>query len=111
MSIGMSPFRALYGYDSFTFLEMDFGDSRDPMDKEWIHESQDILRELKDHLKRVQHQWKLYEDKHIVDHNFKVRDLVYPRLQEYRHASIKKHGIQKLKPHFYGPYRVKMKVG
>jgi hypothetical protein len=65
MSIGMSPFRALYSYDSLTFVEMVFGDSRAPMAKEWIQEIQDILRELKDHLQRAQNQHKLYADKHI----------------------------------------------
>jgi hypothetical protein len=38
-SIGMTPFRALYGYDSLTFIEVDLGDSRDPMDKDWVQES------------------------------------------------------------------------
>ena len=30
MSIGMSPFRELYGYDALSFFYMIFGDSRDP---------------------------------------------------------------------------------
>jgi len=34
MSIGMSPFKALYIYDPLTFVEIVFGDSRAPMDKE-----------------------------------------------------------------------------
>jgi hypothetical protein len=111
MSIGMSPFRALYGYDSLTFMEIAFGDSRAPMAKEWIQESQDILRELKDHLQRAQNQQKFYADKHRVERSFEVGDLVYLRLQPYRKESIKKSGVEKLKPHFYGPYRVRRKVG
>jgi hypothetical protein len=90
MSIGMSPFKALYGYDSLTFMEIAFGDSRAPMAKEWIQESQDILRELKDHLQRAQNQHKFYADKHRVEHSFEVGDLVYLRLQPYRQASIKR---------------------
>jgi transposase InsO family protein len=54
MSIGMSPFKALYSYDPLTFVEIVFEDSRAPMAKEWIQESQDILKELKDHLQRAQ---------------------------------------------------------
>jgi hypothetical protein len=54
MSIGMSPFRALYSYDPLTFLEIVFGDSRDHMAKEWIQEIQYILKELKHHLQRAQ---------------------------------------------------------
>jgi hypothetical protein len=111
MSIGMSPFKALYSYDPLTFVEIVFGDSRAPMAKEWIQESQDILKELKDHLQRAQNQHKLYVDRHRVERTFEVGDLVYLRLQPYRQASIKKNGIEKLKPRFYGPYMVKRKVG
>jgi hypothetical protein len=56
LSIGMSPFKALYNYDPLTFVEIVFGDKRDPMVKEWIHESQDILKELKDNLHRAKNQ-------------------------------------------------------
>ena len=54
MSIGMSPFRALYSYDPLSFMEISFGDSRALMVQDWIQQSQDILRELKDHLQRAQ---------------------------------------------------------
>ena len=50
MSIGMSPFRALYGYDALTFADMIFGDSRAPKAKDWVEESQEILKLLKDNL-------------------------------------------------------------
>jgi hypothetical protein len=36
MFIGMSPFKALYNYDPFTFFEIVFGDSRARITKEWI---------------------------------------------------------------------------
>jgi hypothetical protein len=53
MSIDMYPFRMLYGYDSLTFMDIYFRDSRAPMIKEWIQESQGIIRELKDHFQRA----------------------------------------------------------
>jgi len=46
----MTPFRALYDYDSLTFMEVVLGDNMAPMAKDWVQESQEILRELKDHL-------------------------------------------------------------
>jgi hypothetical protein len=92
MSIGMSPFRALYNYDPLTFVEIVFGDSRAPMVHDWIQKSQDILRELKYHLHRAQNQQKIQADKHRVEHTFEVGDLVYLRLQPYRQASIKRNG-------------------
>jgi hypothetical protein len=53
MSIGMTPFRALYSYDPLFFIEISFGDSRALMVQDWVQQSQDILRELKDHLQRA----------------------------------------------------------
>ena len=50
MSIEMSPFRALYGYDAITFAELIFGNNWAPKAKDWIQESQDILKALKDNL-------------------------------------------------------------
>jgi hypothetical protein len=111
MSIGMSPFRALYSYDPLSFVEIVFGDSRAPMVQDWIQQSQDILRELKDHLQRAQNQQKVQADKHRVERTFEVGDLVYLRLQPYRHASIKRSGAENLQPRFFGPYRVNRKVG
>jgi hypothetical protein len=49
-SIGMTPFRELYGYDSLTFMEVVLGDNKALMAKDWVQESQEIVRELKDHL-------------------------------------------------------------
>jgi hypothetical protein len=80
----MSPFRDLYSYDPLSFVEISFGDNRALMVQDWIQESQDILRELKDHLQRVQNQQKVQADKHRVDRTFEVGDLVYLRLQPYR---------------------------
>jgi hypothetical protein len=37
--------------------------------------------------------------------------LVFLRLQPYRQSSLKKSGTEKLKPRFYGPYRIMRQVG
>ena len=49
MTIRMTPFRALYGYDASTFADRIFGDTRAPKAKEWIQEGQDILKILREH--------------------------------------------------------------
>jgi hypothetical protein len=110
VSIGMTPFKALYNYDPLSFVEISFGDSRAPIVQDWVQQSQNILRELKDHLQREQNQQKVQADKHRVDHTFEVGDLVYLRLQPYRQDSIKRSGAEKLQPHFFGPYRINMKI-
>jgi hypothetical protein len=45
-----------------------------------------------------------------VEHSFEVRDLVYLCLQPYRQSSLKMKGAEKLKPGFYGPYRISRQV-
>jgi hypothetical protein len=111
MFIGMSPFRALYSYDPLTFVEIVFGDNRAPMVQDWIQKSQDILRELKDHLHKTQNQQIIQADKHRAKRTFEVGDLVILRLQPYRQASINRSGTEKLQTRFFGPYRVRRKVG
>ena len=50
MSIGMSPFKEIYGYDESNFTDHIFGDSRASKSKDWVEESQEILKFLKDNL-------------------------------------------------------------
>jgi hypothetical protein len=90
MSIGMTPFRALYGYNAPSFVDVVFGDNRAPNAKDWIHESQEILKILKENLQVAQNQEKIYADKHRVEHIFEEGDLVFLRLQPYRQSSLKR---------------------
>jgi hypothetical protein len=39
MSIRMSPFRELYGYDAPSFIDAAFGDNRVSEAKDWVEES------------------------------------------------------------------------
>ena len=50
MSIRMTPFKALYGYEAMDYADLAFGDSRTPKAKDWIQNSQDILKILKENL-------------------------------------------------------------
>jgi len=70
MSIGMNPFRALYGYDALTFADIVFGHSRVPKAKDWVQESQDILKALKDNLVTAQNQQNLYANRHLKNEFF-----------------------------------------
>jgi hypothetical protein len=54
MAIGMTPFRELYGYDAPTLVELVFGERRAPKAKDWIIESQEILKLLKENLQMTQ---------------------------------------------------------
>ena len=85
----MYPFYALYGYHALSFANMMFGARKAPRAKDWIQESQDILRALKDNPREAQNQQKTYEDKGRMEIHFEVGDLVYLRLQPYKQSTLK----------------------
>lgn len=111
MSIRMSPFMALYSYKAPSFVDLMFGDSKVSQARDMVKQCQEILRALKNNLQIAQNQQKLYADQQRVERSFAVGDMVYLRLQPFRQSSLKKSGAEKLKPRFYGPFRVTRKVG
>jgi hypothetical protein len=111
MSIKMSPFKALYGYDTSSFVESVFGDSRVPGTKDWVEESQRIMWAVRENLETTQNQQIIYVDGQRVERSFEVGDLFFLRLQPYIQSSLKRSGTKKLKPKFYGPYRVIRRMG
>jgi hypothetical protein len=88
MSIGMTPFRALYGYDAPILIDLVFGKSRAPKTKDWITESQEILKLLKENLQTAQNRQKMSVDRHKIECSFDVGDLVFLRLQPIVAGSI-----------------------
>ena len=102
MSIGMSPFKALYGYEATTFGDLIIQESRIPRAKDFIQQSIDIMKVLKDNLCHAQNQQKIYADQKWVERSFQIGDLVFLRLQPYKQSSLKNSGAEKLKPRFYG---------
>jgi len=40
-----------------------------------------------------------------------VGDLVFLRLKPYNKSTLKRSGVEKIKPRFYGPYKIIRKVG
>ena len=56
MSIGLSPFNALHGYEATTFGDLIIQESRVLGAKEFIQQSTDIMKILKDNLHHAQNQ-------------------------------------------------------
>ena len=90
---------------------MIFFDSIDPKSKDWVEESQEILKLLKDNLQVAQNQQKQYAYKHREERTFQVDDLVHLRLKPYKKTSLKINGAENLKPRYYGPYQVIQRIG
>ena len=66
---------------------------------------------MKDNLQVAQNQQKQYEDRQREERTFQVNDLVYLRLHPYKQTSLKTNGVEKLKPRYYGPYKIVQKIG
>ena len=94
-----------------TFIDHIFGDSRSPKYKDWMEESQDILKVFKDNMQVAQNQQKQYADQHRLERHFQVIELVYLSLNPYKQSSLKGKGSKNIKLRFYGPYKVVRKVG
>ena len=56
MSIRMTPFKALYGYEALNSADLVSGDNRAPKEKDWVQDNQDILKVLKENLHAAQNQ-------------------------------------------------------
>ena len=84
MSIGMSQFKALYGYEATAFGVLINQESRVPGAKDFNQQNIDIMKTLKDNLHHAQNQQKVYADQKWVERSFQVGDLVFLRLQPYK---------------------------
>ncbi|XP_057851782.1 uncharacterized protein LOC131061965 [Cryptomeria japonica] len=83
ISIQMTSFLALYGYEVPSFLDLLLSDSRVPSAGDLLQKSQDILKTLKENIAKAQNQQKQYADQKRTKHSFEVGDMVYLMLQLY----------------------------
>lgn len=61
---------------------------------------------IKENLTRAQARIKIQADKQRSEREFSVGDMVYLKLQPYRHTSLSTHHCLKLHSKFYGPFRI-----
>jgi ribosomal protein L21E len=66
---------------------------------------------IKDTPLKAQARIKQQADKHRVERAFEIGDMVYLKIQPYRHTSLSAHRCLKLHSKYYGPFRVLEKVG
>ena len=66
---------------------------------------------IKDNLLKAQARIKHQADKHRVERQLEVGDMVYLKIQPYKHSSLSIHSSLKLNSKYYGPFRVLEKIG
>lgn len=110
-SLKMTPFQALYGFPPPLIVEDIMPDIPDISTQEQLLNRQLANQVIKDNLSKAQARIKNQADKHRLDQHFSVGDMVYLKLQPYRHTSLSTHRCLKLHSKYYGPFRVLEKIG
>ncbi|CAI9294236.1 unnamed protein product [Lactuca saligna] len=74
-------------------------------------EHQRIINDLKEAITKAQDRMVKQANKKRAEKEFEVDDLVYIRLQDYRHNSVRDQKTNKLARRFYGPYKITERIG
>ena len=111
VALGCSPFKALYGYDSFVGVPVAVASDTPPLLAEFIADRQLHSELLKDHLAKAQARMKLSADRLRTDTSFQVGDRVLLKLQPYAQSSIVNRPFPKLSMKYYGPFTILQKIG
>jgi len=81
-----------------------------PAIKKCLATSNEILHVLKTHLEQAMNRIKQQVDLKIIDHEFKVGDWVFIRLQPYKYNTLKNLKNHKIAPNFYVPYQIQTRL-
>ena len=110
-SIGMSPFKALYGRDPPNI----FGTPAVPAENAAVAanlgERTELLQLLKRNLALAQKRMVHTANQHRRHVEFQVGDRVLLRLQPYRQVSVGRPASAKLSRRYYGPYEILERIG
>ncbi len=109
-SLGMSPFKALYGQDCLVPYRFADPNLPVPAAKNTLEEMDWQLRVIRETLKRASDRQKSYADLHRSSRVFKAGDRVFLRVKPKR-SSLKLGKYKKLAYRYCGPYEVLRRIG
>ncbi|CAJ2638126.1 unnamed protein product [Trifolium pratense] len=110
-SIRTTPFEVVYGQPPPIHLPYLPGAATSVSVDRSLIAREEVIKLLQFHLLRAQNRMSQQADKHRSDRVFSIGDFVYLKLQPYRQLSLKSHGVHKLLPKFYGPFKVLDRIG
>jgi hypothetical protein len=70
-----------------------------------------IAIQIKANLQKAQERMKSQADRNRSERHLEIGDMVYLKLQPYKHTSLSIHRCLKLHSKYYGPFRVLGKIG
>nr|GEY60117.1 Ty3/gypsy retrotransposon protein [Tanacetum cinerariifolium] len=104
-AIEMTPFQALYGRPPPSLPRYTLGSSQVASIDATLVEHERVISLLKDTLIKTRQRMTDQANKHRVDKDFEVGELVYLRLRVYRQTSIARRDVHKLNKRFFDPSR------
>nr|GEY13483.1 hypothetical protein [Tanacetum cinerariifolium] len=102
----MTPFKAVYGREASSIHEYSPGTNVTASIDATLIEHQRLTEILKEALDRSRHRMTKQANKHRMEKQLQVGDLVYLRLRNYLQTSVEARENQKLSKRYFGPYRV-----
>jgi hypothetical protein len=110
-SLKMTPFQALYGFPPPQVAEIFLADDTVEDVVTMIQRRQEANATIKENLKQAQERMVHFANQNRSDRQLQEGDMVYFKVQPYRHSSLSIHRCIKLHSKFYGQFRVLHKVG
>jgi hypothetical protein len=95
-SLRMTPFQALYGFTPPQINEVILPDNPTEEVVDILQKRKLANEHIKDNLVKAQDKTKKYADKHRKEREFNVGDMVYLKIQPYKHTSLSIHRSLKL---------------
>lgn len=110
-AIDMTPFMAVYGREATSIHDYSQGDTSNGSIEASLQEHDRVRALLQAASLRAKERMTKQANKHRMEKEFKVNDLVYLKLQNYRQQSVEKRASNKLSKRYYGPFKIIEKIG
>ncbi|GJZ35222.1 ty3-gypsy retrotransposon protein [Tanacetum coccineum] len=109
-AIKMTPFQAHYGHPPPSLPHYTLGSSQVASIDATLVEHECVIALLKDTLTKTRQRMTGQANKHRVNKDFKVGELVYLRLWVYCQTSIARRDVHKLSRRFFGTFKILEKI-
>lgn len=105
-AIEMKTFQALYGWPPHALPQYTFGSSNIASIDNTLIEHQKIIAMLMETIRKTHQRMIDQANKHHLDNEFQVGELVHLHLRVYRQASVARHNHHKLSKRYFRPFKI-----